>query len=145
MKLRIIWVGKTKEKLWADAIEKYLQRLRPFADVEVLSIKEEKGKPIPEAIEREGRRILKRSSRYVLLDERGKELASEEFASMLAHRAEAEFVLGGAYGVSEEVRCGAGETVSLSRMTLTHEMARVVLLEQIYRAFMINTGRGYHH
>lgn len=141
MRIRIIWAGKTKERPAAEWIEKYLGRLRPFARVEVAEVKEEKGgDPV-----KEGKRILRRTGSYVLLDERGKTLSSEEFARWLEGRASVDFVLGGAFGVSGEVREGASETLSLSRMTLTHEMARVVFVEQLYRALTILRGGGYHH
>jgi 23S rRNA (pseudouridine1915-N3)-methyltransferase len=72
-------------------------------------------------------------------------MTSPQFASYLGDRSKIDFVLGGSYGVSAEVRGAASDMVALSSMTLTHEMARLVALEQIYRAMMINTGRGYHH
>jgi 23S rRNA (pseudouridine1915-N3)-methyltransferase len=141
MRIRILWPGKTKDRSAAEWIEKYLRRLRPLAEVGVVEVKEEKGA----AVAREGERILRQSRCYVLLDERGREMTSVEFASFLEGRAEADFVVGGAHGVSAEVRRGAALTMALSRMTLTHEMARVLLLEQIYRALMIARGGGYHH
>lgn len=141
MRIRILWPGRTKDRNAAEWIERYLRRLRPFAEVGVVEVKEEKGA----ALAKEGERILKQSHCYVLLDERGGEMTSGEFASFLEGRAEVDFVLGGAHGVSGEVRRGAARTMALSRMTLTHEMARVFLLEQIYRALMITRGGGYHH
>lgn len=144
MKIRILWVGKTKEPFVREGMEKYLRRLRPFADVATVEIKETKEKG-GRGIEEEGERIMKQSASYILLDERGRELTSPELASMLEGRAEVDFVLGGPYGVSEAVRGRAAETIALSRMTLTHEMARLLLLEQLYRAVTILKGGGYHH
>ena len=83
---------------------------------------------------------------YTLFDEKGETLTSVEFAEYLAeHQSSVNFVLGGAYGVSEEVKKTAQNTISLSRMTFTHEMSRLFFLEQLYRAFTIMHKRGYHH
>lgn len=141
MKIRILWVGRTKEPYVREAVDRYLRRLRPFADVAVVEIKERKGR----GLEEEGERIMRQSASYILLDERGRELSSPEFASVLEGRPEADFVLGGPYGVSEEVRARAADTIALSRMTLPHEMARLLLVEQLYRAMTILRGGGYHH
>lgn len=122
-------------------MEKYLRRLRPFAEVALVEIREHGGRGVDE----EGERIMRQSASYILLDEKGRELTSPEFASMLGGRAEVDFVLGGPYGVSEAVRKRAADAIALSRMTLTHEMARLLLLEQLYRAMTILRGGRYHH
>ena len=145
MRIRLIWVGRTKEKWAREAIEKYSVLIRPFAELETLEIKEDKG-PAARAVAAEGKRILKQASpSFVLVDERGKQAGSVEFSAMLRDKARLEFVLGGPWGVSDEVRGAAAATLSLSNMTLTHEMARILLMEQIYRGFTIITGRRYHH
>jgi 23S rRNA (pseudouridine1915-N3)-methyltransferase len=138
-------VGKTKERYIAEGIAKYLRLLRPFASVDIVETKEQKGKASDVAIRKEGEGILRKTSSYILFDERGREVSSVEFASILKDRAQVDFVLGGAYGVSDDVKNAASDIVALSRMTLTHEMARLLLLEQIYRAMTINRGGGYHH
>ncbi|MDP2166982.1 MAG: 23S rRNA (pseudouridine(1915)-N(3))-methyltransferase RlmH [Thermodesulfovibrionales bacterium] len=151
MRLRILWVGKTKERFIDEGIKKYLKLLGPFAKAGIVEIKEEKGRPAGMAVWAEGRRILKQSSSYILLDETGRPLSSKGLASLLLNLNKVkacgslDFVIGGPYGVSEEVKAGASDTLSLSAMTLTHEMARLVLIEQLYRAMTINAGRGYHH
>jgi 23S rRNA (pseudouridine1915-N3)-methyltransferase len=145
MKLRIIWTGKTKEKYAAEGVAKYLKLLRPMAQVEVVEIKEQKSGSMEDRLAKEGEKILKQTSSYVLLDERGTGYSSVQFAEALRDRAQADFVLGGPYGVSEAVRSAASERMSLSKMTLTHEMARVLLLEQLYRAMTIMKGGSYHH
>jgi 23S rRNA (pseudouridine1915-N3)-methyltransferase len=145
MKFRIIWAGKTRESYAAEGIAKYLKLLRPLAGVEVIEVKEQKGGGAEDRLRKEGERILKHTSSFVLLDERGRELNSMQFAEVLGDRAQTDFVLGGPYGVSEGVRGAASETLSLSRMTLTHEMSRLLLLEQLYRAMTIFKGGGYHH
>ena len=146
MKIKLVWVGKTKERFIDEGIKKYLRLLRPFGDVGVVEIKEEKGKDIHRMVEKEGERIIKLPTPFILLDERGKGYTSPEFAEFLSRRASTPtFVVGGSYGVSESVRDAAECKVALSKMTLTHEMARLVLVEQIYRAFTIVHKRGYHH
>lgn len=145
MKVRLLWVGRTREPWAREAIEKYAGLVRPFAQVEVVEIKDVKGKG-RQAVDEEGKRILKSASGdFVLLDERGDEAGSVKFADTLRGRARVEFVIGGPYGVSDEVKRAATGTLRLSKMTLTHEMARILLLEQIYRGFTIIAGRGYHH
>ncbi len=146
MKIRLAWVGKTKERFIQEGIEKYLRLLKPFADIAVSEIREEKGKDIQRMVEKEGERILKLRVPYVLLDERGKEYTSVAFADFLAARQPAvQFVVGGAYGVSDGVKAAAQSSLALSRMTLTHEMSRLLLVEQLYRAVTITHKRGYHH
>ena len=145
MKIRIFWVGRTKERYLQEGIDRYLKLLGPLSRVSIAEIKEEKGKAREKALQEEGRRILKQAQAYVLLDERGRELSSEELAGFLRERGSLDFVIGGPYGVSDEVRTHAGDTISLSRMTFTHEMVRVLFLEQLYRAMTIIKGKEYHH
>ncbi|MEJ2685238.1 MAG: 23S rRNA (pseudouridine(1915)-N(3))-methyltransferase RlmH [Candidatus Sulfobium sp.] len=146
MKIRLIWVGKTKEQFVIEGMRKYLRLLKPFADVSVREIKEEKVKDIHRMLEREGERILGLRTPYVLLDEKGKMLTSVQFAEFIfSHGPEINFVVGGAYGVSEDVKKAARGTIALSKMTFTHDMSRIFLLEQIYRSFAIMNKRGYHH
>ena len=147
-RIRLLWVGKTREAYLKKGVDDYLERLAPYADVEVVEIKEEKGASggiSPEGLLREGRRIIGRSGGYVLLDERGRKMTSSELADFLRQRPSVDFVLGGAYGVSDEVRANARDTISLSSMTLTHEMARLLFTEQLYRACTIISGMRYHH
>ena len=146
MKIRLIWVGKTRERFIDEGIRKYAGLLRPFADLLITEIREEKGKEQERIREREGERILSLKARYILLDEKGREMTSRAFADYINRRTPAmSFVLGGAYGASEAVKEAADETIALSQMTLTHEMSRLLLLEQLYRSFSIINRRGYHH
>lgn len=127
-------------------MQKYLGLLRPYAKVEIRELRETKGDDAEKIRQQEGERIMKEQSAFVLLDERGRHFSSMEFAGFLDEQASpVAFVLGGAYGVSDSVRAAARETLALSRMTFTHEMSRMILLEQIYRAFAITHKRGYHH
>ena len=146
MKIRVIWPGKTKEQFITEGLNKYLKLLRPYAEISVLELKEEKGNDISKMLKKEGERILKLQVPYTLLDEKGDTMNSGEFAGYIAeHIPPVNFVLGGAYGVSEDVKKTAQKKLSLSRMTFTHEMSRLFFLEQLYRAFTIIHKRGYHH
>jgi 23S rRNA (pseudouridine1915-N3)-methyltransferase len=116
-----------------------------MAQVSIIEIKDEKGKTRDEALSQEGRKVLKQTGSYVLLDEMGKEFSSTGFAGFLEDKGSVDFVMGGPYGVSEEVREKAVGAIALSKMTLTHEMARLVFLEQLYRAMTIIKGKEYHH
>lgn len=148
MIIRLVWVGKTKEPWAREAIGKYSKLIRPYAKIEVVEVKELKGRGPAErerTVESEGRRILEKAKSYVLLDVLGKAPGSVEFSDMLRARASMEFVIGGPWGVSDAVRGKADGILSLSNMTLTHDLARIVLMEQIYRGFTIITGKGYHH
>jgi 23S rRNA (pseudouridine1915-N3)-methyltransferase len=146
MKIRVIWPGKTKEQFISEGVNKYLKLLRPYAEIIVLELKEERGNDISNMLKKEGERILKLEGPYTLLDEKGDLMTSGEFAGYIAeHVHPVNFVLGGAYGVSEEVKKTAQKKLSLSTMTFTHEMSRLFFLEQLYRAFTIIHKRGYHH
>lgn len=145
MRLRIFWVGRTKAAFLNQGIEYYLGLLRGHASVSVCEIREAKGLPQTTAVTREGERILKQASSYALLDEAGMQLTSVDFARLLGRRNDWDFVVGGPFGVSQAVREGAEHTLSLSRMTFTHEMARLILLEQLFRGLSIMKKRGYHH
>ena len=103
------------------------------------------GELSPAALAKEGSRIIERAKGFALLDERGRAMSSPELADYLRKRGSTDFVIGGAYGVSDDVRKAASDTISLSRMTLTHEMARLLFTEQLYRACTIIRGMRYHH
>lgn len=148
MRVRVIWVGRTKERFIEEGIKKYLKHLRQYVDMQIEEIKEQRGAKKDIALQREGRRILSLSEKYILLDERGRLIDSLEFASLIKEKepsGKVDFVLGGAFGVSKAVKEKAEEIISLSPMTLTHEISRIVFLEQLYRAFTINKGKDYHH
>ena len=146
MKIRLIWVGKTKEQHILEGIIKYQKFLRRYADVSISEIKEEKGSNVQRVVEREGERISRLQVPYILLDEKGKGLTSFDFAKLIGnHASPVNFVVGGAYGVSDAVKEKADLRIALSRMTFTHEMSRLILMEQIYRAFTILNNRDYHH
>jgi 23S rRNA (pseudouridine1915-N3)-methyltransferase len=156
MKLTVICMGKTRERFIREGIEKYLQYLKHYGDVEVRELKEEKIRDLKDAPairKREAEKIVKAipaGASLVSLDERGEEFTSHEFAAYINRLLESGvretvFVLGGAMGLDEQITARANKTVALSRWTLTHEMARLVLLEQLYRAFTIIKGKTYHY
>jgi 23S rRNA (pseudouridine1915-N3)-methyltransferase len=144
-KIKILWLGKTKSSHLAEGIDYYLKLLSPMAQVEVVEIKEERGKNADAALAAETRKILRQAAGFYLLDERGSQYTSVGFARFLDGKDRLEFVIGGAFGVSDEVKQKSKGTIALSAMTLTHEMARLLFLEQLYRAFTILKGKEYHH
>jgi 23S rRNA (pseudouridine1915-N3)-methyltransferase len=144
-KIKILWPGKTKDRNLAAGIDYYLKLLAPMTRVSVVEVREEKGKSVDAARVAEAKRILKQTGDYYLLDEKGRQYSSVEFARFMKEHDTIEFVIGGAFGVADEVRQKAKGVIALSMMTLTHEMARLLFLEQLYRAFTILRGKEYHH
>ena len=142
MKLTIAWIGKTKNSAIQSITDEYLKRLRQFAEAEGVALKDETAL----LKLREGRGTKRR---LVLLDSRGKQLSSEELAAFLREHQDRNatpllFAIGPADGFSDELRRKADFVLSIGRMTLAHELARVVLLEQVYRAFTVLKGHPYH-
>jgi len=150
MRFRFIWPGKTKDERLRSLISEYLKRLSRFAKCEVTEIRESANAD-PSAKAKEAQRILEAissTSLAVLLDERGRELSSKQLADQVGRWEqesikEVAIVIGGPDGVDDEVKARAQVRWRLSRMTLTHEMARVLLVEQLYRAYAINRGLPY--
>jgi len=144
MKFRFLWVGKTKDKNWRALQEEYLARLSHFVRCEIVELKDA-GKEI------EGKLILDKlnqSTFVCLLDVKGRSISSHDLAANLKNWQnrgikEVTFIIGGAEGVASEVVERADNSLSLSFLTFTHEMARVVMLEQLYRAFTIIKGFPY--
>ena len=150
MKFTVVAVGKLKERFWTDACAEYLKRLQPYAKTEVREIADvDPGRAggVDAARDREG--AVSPSSHVVLLAIDGKQRSSEGFsrridALKLNGASDIAFVIGGSDGVSEAVRARADETLSFGPVTLPHNLARVVLLEQLYRAQKISRGEPYH-
>jgi 23S rRNA (pseudouridine1915-N3)-methyltransferase len=156
MRLKIICMGKIKEGFVREGVAKYVRYLKPYADIEVKELTEEKIaslKDAPLIRKREAEKIFKTTpagALLVALDERGQEFTSHEFASFVNGALESgiremAFVIGGAMGLDESVIERANKAIAMSRWTLTHEMARLVVLEQLYRAFTIIKGKTYHY
>ena len=156
MKLTVLAMGKTKERFIQEGIAKYLRYLKPYAPTEIKELREEKIRDLKDAPlvrKKEAERILKALSPntvLVALDERGREFTSHGFAEFLnkaleTGTREVTFVIGGALGLDESVTDRSSTVLAMSQWTLTHEMARLVLLEQLYRAFTIIKGKTYHY
>ena len=153
MKLKILWVGKSQEAWVKAGIDEYAGRIRRYLPLEIGEAKEEKGAQAEAGRTAEGARLEKlvpRNARLILLDERGDELTSPQLADFLEKQRdggtpELVFAIGGAYGFSGEFRGRAYKTIALSRLTFTHQMVRVFLLEQLYRACTILNNEPYHH
>lgn len=145
MKFRFIWVGKTRDKNYKALQDEYLQRLSHFVNCEIVEVKDGGGKTS------EGQRILQKvnqSSFVCLLEVTGRQLSSHDLAGEVANwqnrgLKQIAVIIGGADGVSDEVAELADNRLSLSFLTFTHEMARVVMLEQLYRAYTIIKGYPY--
>ena len=158
MKIRIVAVGKLKEKYLREGVAEYEKRLAPFASVELRETREEymadnaSEAQRQQTLAKEGERLLRlvpERSFLIVLDVKGKLLSSEALAKELASLAlqgqsDLTFLIGGAFGLSPAVRDRADLRISFSPMTFTHQMVRLLLYEQIYRAFKINRGEKYH-
>jgi 23S rRNA (pseudouridine1915-N3)-methyltransferase len=148
MRFRFLWIGKTKDKSWLALQEEYLRRLSHFVKTEIVEIRDQ---PVRDLKENEGKRILEnlnQNSFVCVLDVKGRTLSSPDLAKEIEQwqnrgLKEISFVIGGAEGVSQVVAERADTMLSLSFLTFTHEMARVVMLEQMYRAFTIIRGFPY--
>ena len=142
-KINIVCVGKIKEKFYSDAVQEYLKRLSRFAKVEVREVAECR------SLEEEAALILRAAKgRIVALCIEGKKYSSEELATYVKELTdsgtECTFIIGSSCGLSDEVKNKANLKLSFSDLTFPHQLMRVILLEQIYRAFMINGGGEYH-
>jgi len=158
LKVTVICVGKLKEKFYTQAAEEYQKRLKGFCRLEVVELPEGKLPSSPTlgqieaALDQQGDAILSRlpkSGKVAAMCVEGTALSSEELSQtlggwMLGGTSEAVFLVGGSYGLSPRVKRRADLRLSMSRMTFPHHLARVMLLEQLYRAFMIQEGAGYH-
>ena len=155
IKIKIIAVGSLKEKFLREALKEYEKRLSKFAKLEIIEVEETKiqSKSAENVKKEECERLLKKIGErdfLILLDVHGEIISSEELATKLDSLVQKgispiTFVIGGTLGLSEEIRKRANFRLSISKMTFTHQMCRVILLEQIYRAFKINNNEEYHH
>ena len=139
MKLAVVAVGKLKERHWVEACDEYVKRVKRYVPCDVVEVRSESDLLA---------RCPPRFARWVL-DERGRELTSQEFAKNIERRMTQgaqgiAFVIGGAEGLPQEVRDGAELTIAFGKMTMAHRLVRLVLLEQLYRAFTIIRGEPYH-
>lgn len=156
MNIKLIVIGKSEEKYLREAVEIYLKRLTHYINFEIVvlpDVKNAKNMSVAELKDKEAELILKHSAKadkVVLLDEKGKEYSSVEFSKYIAKQMNASvktlaFVVGGAFGFSEKVYSQANEKLSISKMTFSHQMIRLLFVEQLYRAFTIIKGEPYHN
>lgn len=154
MKIKFLWIGRSKDANFCDLIDLYSKRLRHYCTHEIHECKETKGRLESDDLKRREAEVLLRQvdpqDHLVLLDERGKQYTSVELsdffqAQMNQARPRLVFAIGGAFGVDASVTKRADFVWSLSKLTLTHDMARVFLMEQTYRAFTILRGERYHN
>ena len=158
MKITILAVGKLKEKYWKQAIAEYEKRLGAYSKIEMIEVPDEKApetmsdKEIEQVKEKEGQRLLatiKHQATVITLEIQGKMLSSEGLAKELQQRmtqgqSDFVFVIGGSNGLHQDVLNRSNYALSFSKMTFPHQMMRVVLIEQVYRAFKIMRGEAYH-
>ena len=149
MKIKVAWIGKTKEPAIQALTDEYLKRISRYAEVTGSALKDETAILSLANCDRQQKRPSNNQRhKLVLLDSRGKQLSSEELAALLereqVNATPLLFAIGGSDGFSEEARRCASFTLSLGKMTLPHELARVVLVEQLYRAFTILKNHPYH-
>ncbi len=159
LKLTVVCVGTLKEKYWQAALAEYEKRLQPFCKLSWQVLREEKMPADPssaekeQVLQRETARILKQvpvQAYVVVLDVAAAQLTSPEMADKLQQLAlrgvsQICFVIGGTFGFTDDLRKRADLRLSFSKLTFTHQMMRVLLLEQLYRAFKISRGEKYHH
>lgn len=158
MNIKIVCIGKLKEKYWRDAIDEYSKRISRFAKIEIVELKETRISDNPSPAEEEkvkiseGEEILKKIKKddyCITLEIMGKQLDSVELAGKIKDlgvtgHSDICFVIGGSLGLSADVSRRADFKLSFSKMTFPHQMMRVILLEQVYRAFKINANEKYH-
>lgn len=149
--IKIICVGTIKEKYFKDAIEEYLKRLKKYTKIELIQVEDEGISDISKAKEIEKTRIEKNisSKDYIItLEIEGSEITSVEFAKKLDNimisNSNITFIIGGSYGLSDSIKNISNYHLSFSKMTFPHQLFRVLLLEQIYRAYRINNNESYH-
>lgn len=157
MKIKVYCIGKIKEQYLKDGINEYLKRISPYSNIEIVEVNDSKAKDNPnqsdieKAKNEEGDRILKllKNDYLIGLDMNKQEFKSEEFAVFLNKKlveggSNISFVIGGSYGLSDALKNRCNTSISLSKMTFLHQMTRLILLEQIYRAFKILNNETYH-
>ena len=149
LNINIVCVGKLKEQFWKDAEKEYSKRLTKFCNLKIIEIDDVNQGEMLKDLEIEGKAILNQiKGKTYLLAIKGKEYSSEDFAEELENlklnNSQISFVIGGSNGVSNDVVKKIPNKISFGKDTYPHNLARIILLEQIYRAFMINSGSKYH-
>ena len=149
--IKIIAIGSIKEKYLKDAIAEYQKRLQKYTSIEIIELKDESFDEINKTLSKEAEKIKKHISEkdYIItLEIEGKQLDSVEFSKKLENiqleTSNIAFIIGGSYGLSSEIKEMSNYHLSISKMTFPHQLFRVILLEQIYRAFKIKNNESYH-
>lgn len=149
--IKIICLGKVKEKYLQDGIDEYIKRISKYTQVKIIELEDEGIKDDKVALKKEKEKILKylNTKDYIIaLDISGKEMTSLEFADKidktLIINSDITFIIGGSYGLDEEIKSISNYRLSFSKMTFPHQLFRLILLEQIYRAYKINHNEEYH-
>ena len=149
--IKIITIGKIKESYLRDAIKEYEKRLSKYTDLKIIELNDINDKNTQIILNKEKEEILKYVNKndYVIsLDIKGKIVSSEEFASKIDNifikNSNITFIIGGSYGLHDDVKSLSNELLSFSKLTFPHQLFRVILLEQIYRCFRINNNESYH-
>ena len=149
--IKINWLGKVKEKYLQDGIDEYIKRISKYTQVKIIELEDEGIKDDKVALKKEKEKILKylNTKDYIIvLDISGKEMTSLEFADKidktLIINSDITFIIGGSYGLDEEIKSLSNYRLSFSKMTFPHQLFRLILLEQIYRAYKINHNEEYH-
>ena len=157
MKIKIYCIGKIKEQYLKDGINEYLKRISAYSNVEIIEVLDSKVRDNPNSFDiekaknEEGERVLKllKNDYLIGLDLNRKEFTSEEFAELISKKmveggSSISFVIGGSYGLSDALKNRCNSFITLSKLTFLHQMTRLILLEQIYRAFKILNNKTYH-
>ena len=150
IKIKLICVGKLKEEFWANAQNEYIKRLQKFCKFEIVELPEKnQTSSIAQTLQKEGELILeKMEGKSILFDVNAKLFTSQNLADLIEKTSQTtsviSFIIGGSYGASESVKAHSNEMLSFGKITLPHNLARIVAIEQIYRAFNILTGTNYH-
>ena len=149
--IKVITVGNVKEKYLKDAIEEYTKRINKYDKIEIIEVKDEGMVEPVKAINLEAEKIKKHinpKDYIITMDINGKQITSEEFSnkidSIYLETSNITFIIGGSYGLSDEIKQMSNYRLSFSKMTFPHQLFRVILLEQIYRAFKISHNESYH-
>lgn len=148
--INLVCVGNLKERFWREAQDEYKKRLSRFCKLNIIEVEERNNESTTEiTLLKEGKDIINKSKGYIILMDRlGKTMPSEEFARNIEKlsltNSEITFIIGSSCGVSKEVKDAANKLISFGQSTFPHNLARVMLLEQIYRAFCINNNIKYH-
>lgn len=154
-KIKVIWVGKTKVPAYTEVVDEFSKRLQRYVDLEITELKDPKSgkKNVNHLVMQESREIMRQvdgRDTLILLDEKGSSLSSVKLAKWVENRfihssSRLTFVVGGPYGTHDSLREKADLVLSLSSLTFTHDMCRIILLEQLYRCMTIIRGEKYHH